>query len=105
PSIVREIIRKHSDYVGHPIELKTRDEAKEEGSVEVVNQARALWQRPAAEVTDNQYREFYKHLAHDWEDPLAWRHFHIEGTQMFAGIVFLPETVHGELIDPRAQHG
>lgn len=105
PFIVREVIRKHSDYVGHPIELETRDEAKEEPRVEVINQARALWQRPTSEVTDDQYREFYKHLTHDWDDPLAWRHFHIEGTQMFSGIVFVPQTVQGELIDPRAEHG
>src|SRR5690606_492410 len=63
------------------------------------------WQRPTSEVTDDQYREFYKHLTHDWDDPLAWRHFHIEGTQMFSGIVFVPQTVQGELIDPRAEHG
>ncbi len=102
---LREVIRKHSDYVGHPIELETRDEKKEEPTVEVINQARALWQRSPKEVTDEQYQEFYKHLTHDWENPLSWRHFHVEGTQMFAGIVFLPETVHGELLDPRGQHG
>ncbi|NLE85829.1 MAG: molecular chaperone HtpG [Myxococcales bacterium] len=105
PSVLREVIRKHSDYVGHPIELETKDEAKEEPRVEVINQARALWQRPASEVSEAQYQEFYKHLSHDWENPLAWRHFHIEGTQMFSGIVFIPETPRGELLDPRAEHG
>lgn len=105
PMILREVIRKHSDYVGHPIELETRDEAKEEPQVEVINQARALWQRPPSEVSEAQYQEFYKHLSHDWENPLAWRHFHIEGTQMFSGIVFVPETSRGELLDPRGEHG
>jgi molecular chaperone HtpG len=105
PFVVREVIRKHSDYVGHPIELAVVDEAKQEPTVEVINQARALWQRPPSEVTAEQYQEFYKHLTHDWENPLAWRHFHIEGTQMFSGIVFLPETAQGELMDPRAEHG
>lgn len=105
PHILREVIRKHSDYVGHPIELEIPDEAKKENRKEVINQARALWQRSPSEVTANQYKEFYKHLTRDWSDPLAWRHFHVEGTQMFSGIVFLPETVRDELIDPRAQHG
>lgn len=105
PHILREVIRKHSDYVGHPIELEIPDEAKQDNAKEIVNQARALWQRSPNEVTADQYKEFYKHLTRDWGDPLAWRHFHVEGTQMFSGIVFLPETVRGELIDPRAQHG
>lgn len=105
PHILREVIRKHSDYVGHPIELEIPDEAKQDNPKEIINQARALWQRSPSEVTADQYKEFYKHLTRDWGDPLAWRHFHVEGTQMFSGIVFLPETVRGELIDPRAQHG
>jgi len=112
---IRDVIQRHSDYVGHPIELQhlevppaaaEGEEAKEpELKVDVINQASALWQRSPKDVTDEQYEEFYKHLAHDWEKPLTWKHFRIEGTQMFSGIVFLPETVRADLLDPRGDHG
>ncbi len=113
---IKDVIRRHSDYVAHPIELLTRVEKKVEGDekpetpeledkLEVINQASALWQRPAKEVSAEQYEEFYKHLAHDWEKPLAWKHFKVEGTQMFTGILFLPETARADLLDPRGDHG
>lgn len=111
---IKDVIRRHSDYVGHPIELQTMEvPPSEEGEEakpaelksEVINQANALWQRSPKDVTDEQYQEFYKHLAHDWEKPLCWKHFKIEGTQMFSGIVFLPETVRADLLDPRGDHG
>jgi len=111
PYTIRDVIRRHSDYVGHPIELETPAPAAKEGEpeaeagTEVINQARALWQRAPSEVTTEQYNEFYKHLAHAWEEPLAHRHFRIEGTLMFSGIVFLPRTVTRELFDPRLEHG
>lgn len=110
PYRIREIIRRHSDYVSHPIELSYRE--KKAGSTdeweskkEVINQASALWQRNPKDVTAEQYEEFYKHLAHDWEKPLSHKHFKVEGTQMFAGIVFLPETARADLLDPRGEHG
>src|SRR5690606_11381803 len=67
--------------------------------------ASALWQRSPKDVSAEQYEEFYKHLAHDWEKPLAHKHFRVEGVQMFAGIVFIPETVRADLLDPRGDHG
>jgi molecular chaperone HtpG len=98
---LRNLILRYSDYIGNPIELK-----KEEGDeFEVVNQASALWRRSAKEITDEQYNEFYKHLTHDWEEPLARRHFQVEGTQMFAGILFLPARPPFDLFDPNAAHG
>lgn len=116
PYRIKDVIRRHSDYVAHPIELLTRAVKKKDGEedasdgeleekTEVINQASALWQRAAKDISDEQYEEFYKHLAHDWEKPLAWKHFKVEGTQMFSGIVFLPETVRADLLDPRGDHG
>lgn len=111
---IKDVIRRHSDYVGHPIELETtvvrspkegEEKTSPELKVEVINQANALWQRSPKDVTPEQYQEFYKHLAHDWEEPLCWKHFKIEGTQMFSGIVFLPSTVRADLLDPRGDHG
>jgi molecular chaperone HtpG len=102
PSRLRHLVEQYSDYLGYPIEL--RNDAAEE-RYEVINRSNALWQRSVAEVTDEQYQEFYKHLAHDWEPPLAWKHFKIEGTQMFTGLLFLPRRRPFDLFDADARHG
>jgi molecular chaperone HtpG len=94
---LRSLVTQYSDYVNHPIKLqveKTTGEGeakKTETSLEVVNKASALWQRPKSEITDEQYQEFYKHLSHDWEPPLAWTHFRTEGNQVFTGLLFIPK--------------
>ncbi len=88
---LRSLVRKYSDYVRHPIRLYVDREAEQkESRYETVNSARALWTRPKGEVTAEQYAEFYKHLGHDWEEPLAWSHFKVEGTQEFTGLLFVP---------------
>ncbi|MBN2193020.1 MAG: molecular chaperone HtpG [Polyangiaceae bacterium] len=100
---LRDLVERYSDYVEHPIELVIQRDGKEERRQ--LNRANALWQRRPAEVTAEQYEELYKHLARDWEGPLAWRHFHIEGTQMFAGVVFVPRRRGWDLFDPGQHHG
>ncbi|MBK8980117.1 MAG: molecular chaperone HtpG [Planctomycetes bacterium] len=121
---IEKLVRKYSDYVRHPIRLLVERQepiVDEDGEPEkdaegktrthtvtdwsAVNQASALWTRPRAEVTDGQYVEFYKHLSHDWSDPLAWTHFKVEGTQELTGLLFLPETPPFDLFDQRRQHG
>jgi molecular chaperone HtpG len=99
---LRELVERYSDYLGYPIELRG---AGAEDGFDVVNRSSALWQRPAAEVTEEQYQEFYKHLAHDWEAPLAWKHFKIEGTQMFTGLLFVPHRRPFDLFDAEPRHG
>lgn len=111
PWRLRELVRQWSDFVPHPIELAvTREvgegeERRHELAFERVNTASALWQRPAREVEREQYVELYKHLTHDWEEPLAWRHFHIEGTQMFSGIVYVPRRPPVDLFARETHHG
>ena len=108
---LRELVRRYSDYIGHPIEIgMPPKEAPKEGeptelTFDRVNQASALWQRTPSEVTEEQYTEFYKHLTHDYEAPLAHRHFKVEGTQLFAGLLFLPKRAPFDLYDPAAKHG
>ncbi|HEX3775734.1 MAG TPA: molecular chaperone HtpG [Polyangiaceae bacterium] len=106
---LRELVRRYSDYIGHPIELeitaKAKDGATKEPSFERINQASALWQRSPSEVSAEQYAEFYRHLTHDYEPPLAHRHFKVEGTQLFAGLLFLPKHAPFDLYDPAAKHG
>ncbi len=108
---LRELVRRYSDYVSYPIELQVEKatgegaDKKTEKVFETVNQASALWQRQPKDVTKEQYEEFYKHLGHDWEPPLAWKHFHIEGTQMFAGLLFIPQQRPMDLFGPEPRHG
>ncbi len=91
---LRDLVKRYSDYVSHPIELLvtkgTGAEAKTE--YETVNKASALWQRPKSEITEEQYDEFYRHLSHAGpaEKPLARTHFKVEGTQEFAGLLYVP---------------
>jgi molecular chaperone HtpG len=104
---LRDLVRRYSDYIGHPIELAAapKDAADKEPVFERINQASALWQRTPSEVTEEQYAEFYRHLTHDFEPPLAHRHFKVEGTQLFAGLLFLPKRAPFDLYDPAAKHG
>ncbi len=94
---LRSLITQYSDYVGHPIKLQvkkttgTGDDTKTETSLEVVNKASALWQRSKSDITDEQYQEFYKHLTHDWDTPLAWTHFKTDGNQQFIGLLYIPK--------------
>jgi molecular chaperone HtpG len=111
PFRLRQLITRYSDYIGHPIELAQEKEVEEGGvkrkkSVfEAVNKASALWQRPPKDVDNAQYEEFYKHLSHDWQAPLAWKHFRIEGTQMFVGLLFVPSRRPLDLFEPENEHG
>ncbi|RMG17875.1 MAG: molecular chaperone HtpG [Planctomycetota bacterium] len=108
---LRRLIQKYSDFVGHPIKLveeKTEgegDEQKKVRSQEVVNQGQALWTRPRSEISKEQYEEFYKHVSHDWEAPLAWTHFTIEGTQLFTGLLFVPRRAPFDLFLPERRSG
>ena len=90
---LRSLISRYSDYVSHPIlleESKYGEDGETGKELNQVNKASALWQRPAADITDEQYTEFYKHLSNDWTEPLARTHFRIEGTQLFTGLLFVP---------------
>ncbi len=101
---LRNLIQRYSDYINYPIELAL---VQPEKALEysVVNRASALWQRQPKDVTDEQYNEFYKHLTHDWEVPVARHHFHIEGTQEFTGLLYLPKNPPFDLFDPSSKHG
>ncbi|HEX4340286.1 MAG TPA: molecular chaperone HtpG [Polyangiaceae bacterium] len=101
---LRTLVRRYSDFLDYPVELVTREENKED-KVEVLNQGKALWQRRPSEVTEEQYTELYKHLTHDFEPPLAHRHFHVEGTQLFIGLLFLPKRAPFDMFTPDVQHG
>ena len=108
---LRQAIRKYSDHITLPIIMKQEkwDEEKKEQVVtdedETVNQASALWARPKSEITDEQYKEFYKHVAHDFEDPLAYVHAKVEGKQEYTQLLYIPQRAPFDMWDRNARHG
>jgi len=106
---LRSIIRKYSDHIAQPIRMKKeewKDGAQHKTEEdETVNQASALWARPKSEITDEQYREFYKHVGHDFDDPLAWIHARVEGRQEYTELLYVPAHAPFDLWDRNARHG
>lgn len=108
---LKSIIRKYSDHITLPIVMK-KEEWNEEKSEQVltdedetVNQANALWARSKSEISEEQYKEFYKHVAHDFEDPLAWTHARVEGKQEYTQLLYIPARAPFDMWDRQARHG
>jgi molecular chaperone HtpG len=88
---LRDLIRKYSDHVAFPIRMHKQADGKPTDEWETVNDASALWAKPKAEITDDEYRAFYKSLGHDFNDPLAWSHNRVEGgSQRFTTLLYIP---------------
>lgn len=100
---LRAIIRKYSDHIALPIVMKSEEKDKQED--EVVNRASALWTRPKSEITEEQYNEFYKHIAHDFSDPLAYVHSRMEGTHEYILLLYIPPRAPFDLWHREHQHG
>jgi molecular chaperone HtpG len=106
---LKTIIRKYSDHIALPIVMK-KTEWKDGEQVptdedEVVNKASALWARPKSEVSDEDYKEFYKHVSHDFDDPLAWSHNRVEGKQEYISLLYIPSKAPFDLYDRQQRHG
>jgi len=108
---LRELVRKYSDHIAIPIVMAKSEwnEDKKEyvatGTEETVNQASALWARPKNEISDEQYREFYKHVAHDFEPPLAWTHGRVEGRTEYTQLLYIPSHAPFDLWDRQSHKG
>jgi len=108
---LRTILRKYSDHITHPILMKKEEWDKDASrnvpgdEDEQVNQASALWARPKSEISDEQYIEFYKHVAHDQEPPLAWTHSKVEGRQEYTQLLYIPSHAPFGLWDRDQRHG
>ena len=100
---LKAILRKYSDHIAIPIRMAKNGSA--DGEPETVNQASALWVRPKNEITDDQYTEFYKHVAHDFEAPLAWTHSRVEGRQEYTQLLYIPARAPLDLWDRQSRHG
>ena len=108
---LKSLVRKYSDHIVQPILMKAQkwDEEKkaevETGEEETVNQANALWTRPRNEITEDDYKAFYKHVGHDYEEPLAWTHAKVEGRQEYTQLLYVPAHAPFDLWDRNARHG
>ena len=102
---VRSIISKYSDHIALPVEVETRNE--EDGTVtwEQINKAQALWTRGKAEVSDEEYVEFYKHISHDFSDPLSWSHNRVEGKQEYTSLLYIPSQAPWDMWNRDHKHG
>ncbi|MBV8144294.1 MAG: molecular chaperone HtpG, partial [Gammaproteobacteria bacterium] len=88
PFRLRGLIRRYSDHIGFPVRMRKEGEASLE--YEVVNQAKALWTLPRSEIGDEEYRQFYQYVAHDFTDPLAWSHNKVEGKREYISLLYVP---------------
>ena len=108
---LKSLIRKYSDHIVQPIVMK-KEEWNEEQKAQVltdedetVNQANALWTRAKNDISEDEYKGFYKHVAHDFEDPLAWTHSRVEGRHEYTNLLYIPKNAPFDLWDRSAKHG
>ena len=108
---LRSIIRKYSDHISLPIQMRKEewDEEKKEmvirDELETINQASALWARSKSEITDEQYTEFYKHVSHDFAEPLTWTHNRVEGRSEYTQLLYIPARAPFDLWDRNQRSG
>jgi molecular chaperone HtpG len=108
---LRAIITKFSDNIAMPVEMlkehygEDKEEEKEKPEWERVNTGTALWMRNKSEVSDEEYKEFYKHVSHDFEEPLAWAHNRVEGTNEYSALLYIPKRAPWDLWDREQKHG
>ncbi len=108
---LREVLRRYSDHISLPVQMKKEEWNEEKSEMvetnewENVNQASALWTRSKGDITEEQYKEFYKHIAHDFEDPLAWTHNRVEGRSEYTQLLYIPKRAPFDLWDRDAKRG
>ena len=100
---VEALIRKYSDHIGFSVSLL--DRAADDAEPRVVNSATALWTRPRTDIDDDEYTEFYKHLAHDFADPLTWSHNRVEGKREYTSLLYVPATAPFDLWNRETPRG
>jgi molecular chaperone HtpG len=107
---LRSIITSYSDHIDFPVMMDKAIEPEEEGGEttieeETVNQASALWTRARSEISDDEYKEFYKHVGHDFEDPIDWNHSRVEGTNEYTSLLYIPARAPFDLYEREPRHG
>ncbi len=96
--ILREVVKRYSDFIEYPIEMESGE--GDDRKVDVLNSRKPLWTRPKSEIEESEYAEFYRHIGHDWNDPLETIHFRAEGTLEYTALLYLPKERPLDLFDP-----
>lgn len=92
PWRLRSLVHKYSEHIAIPVQLpKENEEGKATDEFETANKATALWTRPKSEISDEEYKEFYKHIAHDFDEPLTWAHNRVEGKHEYTSLFYIPK--------------
>ncbi len=112
---LRQAVTKYSDHISCPVELLTTvkpekkegetDEPAEYTEWQQINDAKALWTRNPKEIKDEEYKEFYKHISHDYDDPLCWTHNRVEGSQEYTNLLYIPKHAPWDLFNREQKHG
>ncbi|MDI6955934.1 molecular chaperone HtpG, partial [Pantoea sp. Pa-EAmG] len=102
---VRNVISKYSDHIALPVEIETKDEENDTVTWEKINKAQALWTRNKGEISDEEYNEFYKHIAHDFSDPAIWSHNRVEGKQEYTSLLYIPSRAPFDMWNRDSKHG
>ena len=103
PFRIESLIRKYSDHIGFPVSLLVV--GGEDEDAKLVNSATALWTRPRSDITDEEYKEFFKYLSHDFADPLAWSHNRVEGKREYTSLLYIPAAAPFDLWNREAPRG
>jgi molecular chaperone HtpG len=101
PLRIESLIRKYSDHIAFPVTLVSAGDA----DGKLVNEATALWTRPRSDIDDDEYKEFYKHLSHDFADPLTWSHNRVEGKREYTSLLYIPANAPFDLWNREAPRG
>lgn len=102
---LRNIIGKYSDHIALPVEILSSEGEEGEKKWEKINKAQALWTCNKADISDEEYQEFYKHIAHDFSDPLIWSHNRVEGKQEYTSLLYIPAKAPWDLFNRDHKHG
>ena len=113
---VESIVTKYSDHISIPVELWQEEQPERDGPDgekiaavpghwQAVNKATALWTRDKSDITDEEYQEFYKHISHDWSEPLSWSHNKVEGNNNYTSLLYVPKKAPFDLWNREARHG
>lgn len=103
---LRSIITRYSDHVPLPIEMREEnDKGEPTAKWETINKASALWTRSKDEITEEEYKEFYKHVGHDPAEPLVWTHNRVEGKTEYISLLYIPAQAPFDLFEPHPKHG
>lgn len=102
---LQSIIHRYSDHIMFPIFLKQESPDKKEIKFEQVNSTTALWARAKNEINETEYQDFYKHISHDFQNPLTWLHFKVEGKQEYTALLYIPAHPPFDLFERERKHG